>query len=59
MASKEGSRWLTLAAEIEEALTVIDTLVREGKEALATFGTRRPNLLEIRGAADLRFLYCD
>ncbi len=53
MASKEGSRYLTLAAEIEETLTVMDGFVREGEEALILFGTRHPSPLEIRGAADL------
>ena len=53
MAHREGLRWLTLTAEIEEALTVIDGLVREAEEALSIFDTRYPSPLEIRGAADL------
>ena len=53
MAGKEALRWLTLTAEIEEALTVLNGLVRESEEALSTFGTRRPSPLEIRGTADL------
>ena len=50
MAGKEGLRWLTLTAEIEETLTVVANLVREGKEAMSI---RHPSPLEIRGAADL------
>ena len=35
MAGKEALRWLTLTAEIEETLTVVDNLLREGKEAMS------------------------
>ena len=50
MAGKEALRWLTLTAEIEETLKVVDNLVREGKEAMSI---RHPSPLEIRGVADL------
>ena len=50
MAGKEALRWLTLTAEIEETLTVVNNLLREGKEAMSI---RHPSPLEIRGAADL------
>jgi hypothetical protein len=36
MAGKEGLRWLTLAEEVEETLTVTGDLVREGEEARTT-----------------------